>query len=197
LALAAGSVSAAEPGSGKLLEAMLAGPMAEVHEIVFDVRESVRRHYYENFGHSVFPRDQFPLPPCGPAEPGTPLFGRGGRLCRLNLRTGKLTVLVDDPQGGVRDPQVHYGGRKILFSYRKGAEQHYNLYEIGIDGSGLAQLTDGPFDDVEPTYSYAWKRLAEVLRRQWNVISGTPESPPESPQQGDSVGQMLPALWRI
>ncbi len=26
------------------------------------------------------------------------------------------------------------------------------MYEIGIDGSGLRQLTDGPYDDLEPTY---------------------------------------------
>ncbi len=67
-----------------------------------------------------------------------------GRLCRLNLRTGKLTVLLDDPEGSVRDPQVHYDGRKILFSYRPGGSDYFHLYEINVDGSGLRQLTDGP-----------------------------------------------------
>ncbi|MCH8922085.1 MAG: hypothetical protein IIA67_02915, partial [Planctomycetes bacterium] len=79
-------------------------------------------------------------------------FGEGGRLCRLNLRTGKLKVLLDDPKGGVRDPQVYYDAKKILFSYRKGGTQTYHLYEINVDGTGLAQLTDGPDDDIEPTY---------------------------------------------
>jgi hypothetical protein len=63
-----------------------------------------------------------------------------------------VTVLLDDPAGGVRDPQVHYSGEKILFSYRRGGQPYYHLYEIDVDGSGLVQLTDGPFDDVEPTY---------------------------------------------
>jgi hypothetical protein len=76
----------------------------------------------------------------------------GGKLCGLNLRTGELRVLLDDPGGGVRDPHVHYDGRKILFSYRKTGSIHYHLYEIGVDGTGLRQLTDGPADDIEPIY---------------------------------------------
>jgi len=60
-------------------------------------------------------------------------YGEGGRLCRLNLRTGELTVLLDDPQGGIRDPQVHYDGEKILFSYRPGGTHVFHLYEINAD----------------------------------------------------------------
>jgi len=79
-------------------------------------------------------------------------YSEGGRLCRLNLRTGWLKVILEDPRGGIRDPQVHYDGRKILFSYRKGGRHTFHLYEINVDGSGLKQLTDGPDDDIEPTY---------------------------------------------
>ncbi|MCP5116484.1 MAG: hypothetical protein GY953_37120, partial [bacterium] len=71
---------------------------------------------------------------------------------RLNLRSGELNVILDDPRGGIRDPQVHYEGRKILFSYRRGGTPNYHLYEINADGSGLRQLTDGQFDDLEATY---------------------------------------------
>ena len=49
----------------------------------------------------------------------------GSRLCKINLRTGKTTVLLDDPKGGIRDPRVHYDGGKILFAYRKGGTHHY------------------------------------------------------------------------
>ncbi len=113
---------------------------SDVEEIVFAVRQPGKDgHWYANFGYWSF-------------EPGSPLYGDGGRLCRLNLRTGKLTALLDDPKGGVRDPQVHYDGRKILFSYRKGGQPYYHLCEIDIDGTNLRQLTDGPFDDFEPTY---------------------------------------------
>ena len=59
---------------------------------------------------------------------------------------------MDDPKGGVRDPQLHYDGGKILFSYRKEGSLAFHLYEINVDGTGLKQLTDGPDDDLEPTY---------------------------------------------
>ena len=111
-----------------------------VEDIVFAVRQPGKDgHWYANFGYWSF-------------APDRTLYGDGGRLCRLNLRTGKLTALLDDPRGGVRDPQVHYDGKTILFSYRKGGQPYYHLYEVQAHGTGLRQLTDGPFDDIEPTY---------------------------------------------
>ena len=76
----------------------------------------------------------------------------GGRLTKLNLRTGEVQVLVDDPRGAVRDPQVHHDGDRILFSYRRGGTYHYNLWEVRADGGGLRQITDGPWDDIEPAW---------------------------------------------
>ena len=94
-----------------------------------------------------------PISAIGPTNWDQMQYGPdGGKLCRLNLRTGQETVLLDDPQGGVRDPHLHYDGKKILFSYRKGGSRYYHLYEINVDGSGLRQITDGPFDDIEPIY---------------------------------------------
>jgi len=76
----------------------------------------------------------------------------GSRLCKLNLRTQQLTVLLDDPKGGFRDPRVHYDGNKILFAYRPGGTHHYHLCEINVDGTGFKQLTFGDCDDVDPAY---------------------------------------------
>ena len=124
-----------------LIAAALHGPMTDTEEIVFAVRSmGADGHWYANFGHRSTNWDQMQY---GPG---------GGKLCRLNLRTGKETVLLDDPRGGVRDPHVHYDGTKILFSYRKGTSRYYHLYEINVDGLGLRQITDGPFDDIEPIY---------------------------------------------
>ncbi|MCH8042610.1 MAG: hypothetical protein IID44_02725 [Planctomycetes bacterium] len=155
---AAASTSAADPAPayrpGKLLQTLLDGPMAKADEIVFAVRVSGRDHWYVNFGYYSCDYGPGPERGFGKYPDGKTLrgYGDGGRLCRLNLRSGKLTVLLDDPQGGVRDPQMHYDGKKILFSYRKGDTPTYHLYEINIDGSHLVQLTDGPDDDIEPTY---------------------------------------------
>lgn len=137
---------------GPLLQKMLAGPLSNVEEIVFAVRVPGRDHWYVTFGNysddSHYPRTLgFKF------EDGVYWgYGEGGRLCALNLRTGAVRVLLDDPRGGIRDPQVHYDGRKILFSYRKGGTHPFHLYEINVDGTGLRQLTDGSDDDIEPTY---------------------------------------------
>ena len=115
-----------------------------LEEIIFAVREPGKDmnqfgHWYVNFGHfSEHPKQM--------------AYGAKGQLCRLHLKTGKLTVLLNDAEGAVRDPNVSYDGRKILFSYRKGGSDFYHLYEINCDGTGLRQLTEGPYDDIEPVY---------------------------------------------
>ncbi len=109
-------------------------------EIVFACRqEGQDGHWYANFGYYA-------------GDDQRKAYRALGRLCKLNVRTGKLTMLVDDPGGTVRDPQVHYDGRRIVFSYRKGGTDSFHLYEISVDGTGLRQLTDGPYNDFEPTY---------------------------------------------
>ncbi|MBE3071085.1 MAG: PD40 domain-containing protein, partial [Planctomycetes bacterium] len=139
IGLCAAGPARGEPGP--MLSQFLQGPMAGVEEVVFAVRGlGGDGHWYANFGHHISSADAM--------QYGPP----GGRLCRLNLRTGQVTVLVDDPKGGVRDPCVDYDGRRILFSYRKGDSRQYHLYEIGADGTGLRQVTDGPYDELEPIY---------------------------------------------
>ena len=153
-AAVADTAGAASYKPGPLLGSMLDSDMSGVDEIVFAARVSGRDHWYVNFGYYSCDYGDpakrcFGLYPDGESLRG---YGDGGRLCRLNLRTGKLTVLLDDPKGGVRDPQMHYDGQKILFSYRRGDSATYHLYEINIDGTGLTQLTNGPDDDIEPAY---------------------------------------------
>ena len=77
---------------------------------------------------------------------------RQGRLCRYDIAARNLQVILEDASGAVRDPQVHYEAKKILFSYRRGGSDYFHLYEINADGSDLRQITNGPFDDIEPTY---------------------------------------------
>jgi hypothetical protein len=122
-----------------LLDQFLSSPVA-VDEIVFAARALGQDgHWYANFGYYA-------------EDPQRKAYTEGGKLYRLNLRTGKLTALLADAKGGMRDPQVHYDGKKVIFAYRKDGECQYHLYEINVDGSGLRQLTDGLFDDIEPSY---------------------------------------------
>ncbi len=114
--------------------------MAGVDEIVFAQRKSVSDgHWYANFGYYAFDEEH-------------PLYADGGKLSKLNLNTGEVTSLLEDEGGAFRDPQVHYDAKKIIFSYRPGGTPHYHLHEINIDGTGLRRLTDGEYDDIEPSY---------------------------------------------
>ena len=123
-----------------------------VEDLVFAVRKpGPDGHWYANFGYYA-------------EWSGASYFGQshhkdkrvtyvpGGRLVRLNVKTGEAKILLDDPRGGVRDPVVHYDGKQIIFSYRKGDEEHFHLWRINADGTGLAQLTDGDYDDIEPCW---------------------------------------------
>lgn len=139
----------AQPKPGALRDALLA---AGVEEIIFAQRVSGTDHWYANFGHYAATVPECPPHDGLPDEQIPALFGDGGRLCRLNVRTGTLTVLLNDPRGGVRDPQLHYDGKTILFSYRKGGQPCYRLHTIQSDGSSLRQLTDSAYDDIEPTW---------------------------------------------
>ncbi len=124
----------------ELLAEFLAGPLAGVEEVIFATRTLFSDgHWYANFGYYAF-------------DENSKTYGKGGRLCKLNLKTGKLTVLLEDLEGAVRDPAVHYDGRTIVFSYRKGGTDPYHLYTIDSDGKNLRQLTDGIYDDYEPSW---------------------------------------------
>ena len=130
----------------ELLEKFRAGPMRGVEEIVFAVRQIISEHWYANFGYYASDQGKSYF------GNGNKLYRDGARLCRFNVLTRQTTVLLADPRGGIRDPQVSYDGRRILFSYRKGGTEHYLLYEINADGSGLRQLTEGEYDDLEASY---------------------------------------------
>jgi hypothetical protein len=121
-------------------------PLAErltaqgVREIIFAVRRpGGDPHWYANFGYYADSTEHL-------------TYHNGGKLCRLNLETHGVTTLLEDKQGAIRDPVVHYDGRRILFSYRPGGTRYYHLYEIGVDGHGLRPLTFGPYDDIEPCF---------------------------------------------
>jgi len=71
---------------------------------------------------------------------------------KLNLKTGKIIVLLETAEGCIRDPKVHYDGKKIIFAWRKDGSRDYDLYEMNVDGTNIHQVTSGPFDDYEPEY---------------------------------------------
>lgn len=71
------------------------------------------------------------------------------------------------PTGSYLEPRLSYDGKRILFAFvacdsttpvptvvnEAGPdERYYHLYEIGVDGTGLRQLTAGTYDDMMADY---------------------------------------------
>ena len=77
-------------------------------------------------------------------------YGGGGRLMLL-ARDGSSRVLT--PQfASAADPSVSFDGKRILFAGKKSATDHWNIYEMNADGSGLRQITHGLGDCRAPIY---------------------------------------------
>jgi hypothetical protein len=135
---AAPAAEAVRPGP--MLQKAWAGPMKGVEELVSTWHSRVDDiHWYVNFGYLCH-------------NPARKMTFTGSTLSVVNIARQDVRVLLDDPNGAIRDPQVHYDGRTILFSWRKGGSDYHHLYEVQSDGTGLRQITDGPWDDIEPTY---------------------------------------------
>jgi hypothetical protein len=80
------------------------------------------------------------------------------------------------PPGSFQFAEVSFDGGRVLFSFchaevtpanrERNLDRFYHLYEVGADGSGLRQLTSGPFDDFAPRYLPDGKILFISTRRQ-------------------------------
>ena len=86
------------PTAEDLLAKALAGPLRDHEEIIFAVRQPGRDgHWYANFGTNV-------------VDPARRYYYDGGRLSVLDVASGEVTDLIDDPAGGVFFSQNVYEG---------------------------------------------------------------------------------------
>ncbi|MBE3096257.1 MAG: hypothetical protein IMZ44_03890 [Planctomycetes bacterium] len=83
-------------------------------------------------------------------------FVPGTALCILEWDgpRAKVRTLIEDPGGVIRDPDVSYDGKRILFAWKKSDRQDdYHLYELDAASGGVRQLTFGlGFADYEGCY---------------------------------------------
>jgi len=88
-------------------------------------------------------------------EINTNSFQGGGALKLIDFSAGGRTkTLIEISDGLVRDPEVYFDGRKIIFSMRKDITDDYHIYEINSDGTGLKQLTSAAgAADFDPMYT--------------------------------------------
>jgi len=79
------------------------------------------------------------------------------------------------PAGSYQHPEVSWDGKRIMFAFcetnstvgdsQETLEQHYHLFEMASDGSGLRQVTEGPYDDFSSRYLPDGKILFLSTRR--------------------------------
>jgi len=83
-------------------------------------------------------------------------FEPGAALCRLELEGAECRVrtLIEDSDGVIRDPDVSWDGRRVLFAWKKSdREDDYHLYEMSVADGSVKQLTQGlGFADYEGVY---------------------------------------------
>ena len=83
--------------------------------------------------------------------------GVGAAICIYDPQHPERGVqsIFDDPQGFIFDMSLSYDARRLVFAYKRDVPKRndsFHIYEIGINGQGLRQLTSGRFHDVSPVY---------------------------------------------
>lgn len=83
-------------------------------------------------------------------------FTPGGELALLKMQGiwAQELSLIKDEKGLLRDPNVHFDGEHVLFSWKKSArEDDYHLYEINLKSGEQKQITSGRgCADIEGIY---------------------------------------------
>lgn len=79
----------------------------------------------------------------------------GGNLCVLSVPEGKVTELVPELSEGIFDRyDLSFDGRRVVFGYKARPGQGFRIWEVGVDGQGLRQLTFDPADEKERIAKY-------------------------------------------
>ncbi len=84
-------------------------------------------------------------------------FQPGSSLCLLEMGDGvypRCNVLLDDPGGVIRDPDVSHDAGRVVFAWKKSYHKDdYHLYEMDLKTKKTRQLTGGlGYADYEPVY---------------------------------------------
>jgi hypothetical protein len=122
-------------------EAILANAVLTRQPILFVVRKQYKPDHHNT--ETMFQT----------AEINTAKFEGGSALKALDVASGRVRTILASAEGVIRDPEVSFDGRRILFSMRRDRADDYHVYEIEADGSGLRQLTFGSgLSDIDPLY---------------------------------------------
>ncbi len=121
--------------------ALLANPLVADAPILFVTRPQYRRDHHNTA--TLFQT----------GEINTGKFSGPGALKLLDVRTGEVTTLLEAPEGVIRDPEVRFDARRVVFAMRRNKADDYHIYELDVPARQLRQLTFGSgVSDIDPLY---------------------------------------------
>ncbi len=93
-------------------------------------------------------RQTYVVTDSGPAyRPGRNLY-----VLRPPRPDGEVTPLTEFPDGYVAEHELSWDATHVVFCYRGQENPWWHIWRVNVDGSGLKQLTFGPYHDVGPAY---------------------------------------------
>jgi len=115
---------------------------------------------------------------------GQKLSGGPSRKWNIRFADRTASLVGEETKGGAfLSPDLSFDGKQILFAYAecKGKRNHqahndhsrghwaegrcYHIFKVNVDGSGLAQLTDGTFNDFDPCWMPSGRIVFNTERR--------------------------------
>ncbi|MEX0320815.1 MAG: hypothetical protein AB3N63_01570 [Puniceicoccaceae bacterium] len=86
------------------------------------------------------------------------------------------SVIYSEPDMRILDMSLSYDGKTIFFSGKRTEERYgWNIYEVGIDGKGLKQITSGGYADIAP-FELPSGRIAFVSTRRNTYVVCQPRA---------------------
>lgn len=109
-----------------------------VEEILFVRRKTLQSsHYYTDF-----------IDGCRPEN-------LGSDLCALSLRDGTVRELAPELSDGIFGRcDLSFDGKRVVFGWKENLDMGFRIWEVGIDGRGLRQLTFPPPDEAARIEKY-------------------------------------------
>lgn len=79
----------------------------------------------------------------------------GSALSVLDLSTGAVTDIVPELKDGIFGRyDLSFDAKHVVFDWKKDANSGFRIYEVGIDGKGLRQITFPPPNEAELAKNY-------------------------------------------
>lgn len=79
----------------------------------------------------------------------------GGGLFVLSLKDGSTRRLATELEGGVFGRfDVSFDATRVVFGWKRSADEGYRIYEVNVDGAGLRQVVAPPENEAEIIETY-------------------------------------------